>query len=137
MTSIEAQFGMNDVNPSWNGLSMAYEVSFDDGFGYKNDENEKYAVEVQVPGLCGDRRSDAQVVQDTGEASFELPPCAPGTGLRMPRVPNPYSCQRDASYDLMHDYHTVEPVGWLESIYGYTIGYCPSCHGYYILEAEQ
>ena len=111
MTGIEAYIGMNDVNSTWNGLSMAYEVSFDDGYGYKKEENGEYAVKVQVPGLCGDRRSDAQVVQDTGEASFELPPCAPGTGLRMPRVPNPYSShmRRPNAQGQNQEYHFDDP----------------------------
>ena len=64
---------MNEVSTDWNGLSMTYDVTFDDNYGFKNDTRGEYAAEVQVPGL-GNHMSDPQVAQNVGEASFALLP---------------------------------------------------------------
>ena len=109
---------MNNVSTEWNGMSMAYDVSFDDSYGYEIDCFGKYAAEVQVPGLC-DRANETQVVQRVGEASIELPPLKSSTGLSEPRVPNPYLGQRDASYALSYDYHAAQAQGMFPDFDGW------------------
>ena len=37
---------MNEVSTDWNGLSMAYDVKFDDDYGFENDIRGEYAAEV-------------------------------------------------------------------------------------------
>ena len=87
---------------------MAYDVKFDDNYGFKNDTRGEYAAEVQVPGL-GSHKSDPQVAQDVGEASFALlTPRETSAGLRAPEVPNPYLGQRNASYTLSYDYQVLQ-----------------------------
>ena len=52
-TTLEAQHGMHQVSADWNGLSMAYDVSAEDGFGFDCPVfRGEHVAELQMPGLC-------------------------------------------------------------------------------------
>ena len=89
------QWGMNDVDTCWNGLSTEYDVQMGDSFMF-SEMNKGYTAEVRVPGL-----PVRQVAQVMGSA--ELPPFKSSAGFCEPEVPNPFSEQRDASYALDYD----------------------------------
>ena len=74
---------MHAVGTTWNGLSVAHEVTMEDHYEFSWGEDIEWMNPLGV--------------QSMGEASSMLPPFMTGTGLE-PIVSNPYLGTRDASY---------------------------------------
>ena len=68
---------MHGLGTSWNGMSVAHEVTLEDNYGFSWEKS------IGVP--------------PSGKASLTLPPRTVSIGLQ-PEGPSPYLDTRDASY---------------------------------------
>ena len=104
--------GMHDVDTRWNGMSVSYEVTESDQYGYENVKMKNETMyEMKMPNGLLHRPNDEQVVPLIGAVDHSLPPFKTSTGLRAPNMTNPYLNQRDASYVYDNDYHASETHG--------------------------